>query len=468
MTLSRLPLAAALLLSASPLAADLYRVTSGADAGDGSLRAALLAAASGDVPATILIDTPDEIALSSGLVYGGTAPLAIHGGGARLVLSANETVLSVSQGADLTVTGLEIAGPGGFSIAARGDLTGPAGKGIFVDLREDQEGTVLLSLTDVILRDVAGHGVHVSDCSLADACGGGSGGAGEGSAAGIRVVMERVTVAGVGQGRFDADGLRVDERGPGSVEWLARDVTFTGTGADGVELDEGQAGDVIVTTVNARFAGNGDYCDPVLLAGFLPAEAEGEFDAGAMAEADIPAAITGSPDDGCFEREVDLYDDGSVEAYEFAIDTDDGFDVDEAGEGSIMASMIATRIDGNFDEGLDFDEEDGGDILLVLQGFDGAGNTDDAVKMSEAGDGSVLGTVIGARASDNGGVGLVFEEEDGGDVLVQMAQVATSANDGGELGVEIVQEDEGTGRVSLIGVEAGDGIEVEGVEMAGL
>ena len=28
-----------------------------------------------------------------------------------------------------------------------------------------------------------------------------------------------------------------------------------------------------------------------------------------------------------FEREVDLYDDGSVEEYEFAIDVDDGFDI---------------------------------------------------------------------------------------------------------------------------------------------
>jgi hypothetical protein len=65
----------------------------------------------------------------------------------------------------------------------------------------------------------------------------------------------------------------------------------------------------------------------------------------------IPGPVTGSPDDGCFERAVDTYDDGSVEEYEFAIDVDDGFDIDEAGPGSMFVTVTGSVMDGNLDEG---------------------------------------------------------------------------------------------------------------------
>jgi hypothetical protein len=79
---------------------------------------------------------------------------------------------------------LAFEGPGGWDIENRSDL-GAAGKGIFVDLRDDQTGTVEIELVNVTVTGTAGHGIHVSDCTLADECGGGSGGAGEGSPASI-------------------------------------------------------------------------------------------------------------------------------------------------------------------------------------------------------------------------------------------------------------------------------------------
>jgi hypothetical protein len=60
---------------------------------------------------------------------------------------ANTTLLAVTECADLTVRNLHFKSPGGFSISNRGDLDGQgqnidAGKGIFVDVREDQTCTV--------------------------------------------------------------------------------------------------------------------------------------------------------------------------------------------------------------------------------------------------------------------------------------------------------------------------------------
>ncbi|WP_439155839.1 hypothetical protein [Yoonia sp.] len=458
--------AIALFAAAPALAAGPITVTSNADSGDGSLRAALIAAETATAPVQIVMLTQDDLQLQSGLVYAGTAPVTIFGAGQTIATGLDITLLTSANGADLNIHDLTFRGPGGFDINTRADADGTAGKGVFIDVRDDQTGTVTLSLTNVTVADVANHGVHVSDCSLADSCGGGGGGAGEGSAASIIVTLNNVTVDNVGNGKFDADGLRVDERGPGDIRVTGQNVTFTRVGADGAELDEGQDGNVVVELSGARFVNNGGYCHPDILSAFMPSEDEGEFDEGQMAADAIPGPITGSPDDACFEREVDLYDDGSVEAYEFAIDVDDGFDVDEAGIGSIHGTLTGTEISDNLDEGLDFDEEDAGDIVISINGFDGSGNADDAIKMSEAGEGHVLGLIANAVLTANGGVGIVLEEEDAGDVYGTVTGVTTAGNDDGDLGLEAVQEDEGAGTMTVVASFITDGVEVEGVTLA--
>jgi hypothetical protein len=456
-------MALAAAIAGPAIAQDAHVVTSAADSGEGSLRAALAAAANAESPAVIAILAEEDIAIESTLSYTGTAPLAIFGTGQTISSANNVTLLQSAEGADLYIRRLDFAGPGGFDMQARGDRDGPAGKGIFIDVREDQQGMVTLELESVSVTGTAGHGVHVSDCSLADDCGGGGGGAGEGSDASISVRLADVTIDGAARGSFDADGLRVDERGPGDILFSASGSAFTGVGADGVELDEGQAGDVIVRVTGSAFEVNGDYCDPGRLAQFMPDDPEGAFEQGAMAEADIPGPVTGSPDDACFEREVDTHDDGSVAEYEIGIDVDDGFDVDEAGPGSIRAVVEQTGIAGNFDEGLDFDEEGPGDISIALIGTTGIDNSDDAYKHSEEGAGSVSGVMIGATAQGNGGVGAVFEEEGDGDVRVMARGVTTVSNDDGETGLEVVQEDAGEGALMVMDSDIQDGIAAEGV-----
>ena len=439
-------------------------VTSAADSGPGTLRAALEEGAS----RIVVPGRVGDIEIFTTLTYAGRAPLIITGSGQTVFTGENVTLLAVTDGADLTIRNLNFEGPGGFDIQNRGDLTGPAGKGIFVDVRDDQTGKVRVNLSRVSVKGVANHGIHVSDCSLADDCGGGSGGGGEGSPASIYLTCTNCKVEDAGNGRFDADGIRIDERGPGSIYAILRSSSFNGVGADGVEVDEGNDGGVHITAIRSDFSGNGGYCDPALLASFLPDPDEAEFDESEqVTEADIPGPVTGSPDDRCFEREVDLYDSGFVEAYEFAIDVDDGIDGDEAGDGSLWVLMVNSTIDDNLDEGVDMDEEDAGDIVATYVASSADYNADDAFKHSEEGEGGVFGFVRASSALYNGGVGFVFEEEDDGDVQVYVRGTTTVGNDDGELGIEAVQEDDGAGVLSVRGsnITEDPGIEVDGVEL---
>ena len=302
------------LFSAGSLAMPVV-VTDGGDMGAGTLRAALESGAR----EIVIDDGVVEIMITMPLEYIDERPLAIYGSGQTIKAMGDFTLLEISNGASATISSLTFEGPGGFDINSQSDEDAP-GKGIFVDVRDNQNGRVQLTLRDVTVRGVANHGVHISDCDLADDCGGGGGGAGGGSSAGIGVEFVNVTIDDVGNGKFDADGLRVDERANGNVIFVAHNSRFIGVGADGVELDEGQNGDVTVTVTNSTFDGNGLYCDPAILEGELSTFLDGQADEAEFEEAeevleeDLAGPVIGSSDDSCFEYEVDLYDSGFVEA----------------------------------------------------------------------------------------------------------------------------------------------------------
>jgi len=440
-------------------------VTNAQDAGDGSLRAAISQAAGTNAPSQIVIATDDDIVISESLVYEGEAPLEIIGNGQRVRTHENTHLFVSANGGSVAIGDLDFEGPGQFSILNRGDNNGEtAGKGIFIDVRDDQTGVVELSLHDVSVKGVANHGVHVSDCTLADACGAGAGGGGEGSPASIRVRLHDVTVDGVGNGKFDADGLRVDERGEGDILVTAMNSVFTRVGADGLELDEGQSGSIHSTMIGTQFVDNGAYCDPAMLESYMPARPEGEFDDGEVRGADIPGDVTGTPDDSCFEREVSLYDSGYVEEYEIGIDVDDGIDYDEADAGDLNLTMIRSTISGNYDEGVDMDEAGAGGGNLHYINTLAYGNADDGFKMSEEDAGNVHGSMLGAVSRDNGGKGAVFEEEGPGDVRVTVTDSHTVNNDDSDdTGLEVVQEDAGSGELLIESSRIEDGIDAEGV-----
>lgn len=455
--------AAPLVVTASGYGYGSAVVTNADDSGPGSLRHALEVEQAGNI---MIHKSVGDININSTLEYTGTHQLTIRGHGQTVSTDINTTLLAVTNGASLSVSNLNFTGPGNFSISNRGDLGQTAGKGIFVDVRDDQTGVLNVNLDRVTVSHVAAHGVHISDCSLADDCGAGGGGGGDGSDASIRVTLNKVTIDDAGNGRFDSDGFRVDDRGDGDIIFFAKNSTFINIGADGVELDEGDDGDVFAHVKNSQFVDNGGYCDPNLLEAFLPAVDEAEFaESDQVSEADIPGAITGSPDDGCFEREVETYASGYVEVYEFGIDLDDGFDIDEAGDGTLYATIKGSNIEGNLDEGLDFDEEDNGSIELRVIGTSASGNTDDGYKLSELGEGDVIAQVKKSSANDNGGKGFVFEEEDGGDLDVTVKRSQTANNDDSvNTGIEAVQTAEGVGTLKVRSSDIADGIDTDGVD----
>ena len=459
------------LSSISASQAKTISVTSPDDDGYGTFRYAINKASESKKPVTIKVKTKKTIIVGDSLDYKGLQPLTIIGSG-QVVRGKNVDILKVSNGADLSVSDLSFVGIGSYNIRRKGtgygmnNIDAKAGKGIFVDVRDDQTGTVNVSLKNVRVEGVANHGIHISDCNLADECGSGGGGAGEGSSASINVVLDNVTVFDVGNGKFDADGLRVDERGDGDINFTASNSSFLYVGADGVELDEGQKGNVIANVTNSIFSNNGAYCDPKLLKAYMPAEDEGEFEDNQRAENSIPGKIKGSPDDGCFEREVELYSSGFVKEFEFGIDLDDGFDIDEAGPGNLVVNIDRSRIVGNLDEGLDFDEENNGDMFLQIKNTLAMGNTDDGIKNSENDGGSIIALFEGINSIENGGKGIVVEEEKSGDIQGFVQGTFTRENDDSDkTGIEAVQEDEGMGTLKVVSSTIVDGYDLEGVEL---
>lgn len=417
------------------------------DSGVGSLRHAL---ETKQASVVYILPSIRTIHLESTLNYDESKSLRLIGSGQTLSLAKNETLLSINEGADLHVSNLRLEGkPGAYDISNRADLDGEvAGKGIFVDVRDDQTGTVNVSLRNVHVEGFANHGVHISDCSLADKCGSGSGGGGEGSPASVGVRMINSSIADVGNGKFDADGLRVNDRGDGDIYFYSRNSTFTKVGADGVELDEGNGGSIFVDVIRTEFTDNGGYCDPALLGAY---ESDGEYDEGEIQASEIPTLPTGTLDDTCFEREVSLYDDGSVEEYEIVLDLDDGIDLDEAGEGSLYAFMAGSTIAGNLDEGVDFDEEGPGSIDSAFIRTVAKDNNDDGFKLSEEDEGDVSVIVSRSKSLDNGGEGFTLEEADNGDldaIVVRTTSTGNKKKDKDQF--EAVQEDEGHGTLQVL------------------
>jgi hypothetical protein len=390
-------------------------VTNGNDSGEGSLRAALASGAS----VITISDAVSQIDIESTLVYSKTGPLRIQGSGQSIVADGDYTLLAVSNGADLSLSNLDFHGIGGFSAESKG-----SGKGILVDVPSDRTGVVNLALDNVSVHDVANHGVHVSDCSLEDDCGSGGGGGGAGSSASIHARLSSVVIEGVGYGKFDADGVRVDDRGAGDIVFEAVGSSFVDVGADGVELDEGDAGDVIVELRDSGFDGNGGYC--------------------------VIVEATPELDKGCF-------DDGEL-------DLDDGFDIDEAADGSIYATVVNVTLDSNLDEGLDYDEEGAGDITADLVDIHTSQNGDEGVKCSEEGAGDLAVEIRSSSSVDNGDDGIQLESEDAGrtDASVHDTLITGSK----KTGLNVSQDDDiELGTLEVRDSDLSDGAKLTNVEL---
>lgn len=341
--------------------------------------------------------------------------LVVFTGRARTIALQSTVVFSGAQDLFIEAAGVVLDGAGigvgpAFLLTGGGDLSvlgltvrnAPA-EGIDIEVPPTATGTLRLTLAGVDITGNKGHGVLVND-QVDPSTTDGVPPNPAGSAASIAVALWNSRLAGNGYSVSDRDGLRVNEGGAGDLWFLGRVVTADGNAADGIELDERGAGDVRLDLWGGRITGNGVF-DPS--------------------------------------------------------DLDDGFDIDESGDGSIVGTVAFTTASDNFEEGLDFNENDagdlrvdlafveasrngeegidyeedddfagGGDLVTTMVGIRANGNAagDGGVKIREKGVGNLQARLNGVEASENGGAGISVREDALGSLVADIARASTSGN----------------------------------------
>jgi hypothetical protein len=188
----------------------------------------------------------------------------------------------------------------------------------------------------------------------------------------------------------DRDGLRVNEGGLGDLTITFKLSVSEENGADGIEVDERGDGDVSVDMFGSRVTRNGEF-DP--------------------------------------------------------LDLDDGFDIDEAGNGSILGKVILSSANDNFEEGFDFNENDAGDLRVNMELVEASGNGEEGIDYEEdddfAGGGDLVVTMIGIKTNGNhaGDAGLKIREKGVGHLDVTVKGVEASNN--ATRGIQIREDDQG-------------------------
>ncbi len=268
------------------------------------------------------------------------------------------------NGSGATLDGSTAGGPA-FRTTGGGDLTvsnltvrnAPA-EGISVEVPSAATGTVRIRLVAVCIIDNAGHGVLVNDQDdPATPIVEGE------SAASLDVWIVGSRFVRNGYSVSDRDGLRVNEGGSGDLKITVTLSEAEDNAADGIEVDERGAGDVRVDMFGSRIMRNGKF-DPA--------------------------------------------------------DLDDGFDIDEAGDGSVLGSIRFSAANDNYEEGFDFNENDAGDLAVDM---------------------------LLVEASGNGEEGIDYEEDDdfagGGNLIARMELVRANGNRGGDAGLKIREKGDG-------------------------
>jgi hypothetical protein len=292
------------------------------------------------------------------------------------------------NGAGATLDGAGIVGltpplKSAFLATGGGDLTvvnlkvhNAPGEGITVDVPHTQTGTVRVSLINVEIENNVGHGVLVDDQdnpATIELDGD--------SVASVDVTVTASHFFGNGASQdsaSDRDGLRVNEGGVGDLKISATLSSFEENGADGIEVDEKGAGDVRVNMFGCRLTANG------------------------------PRDTT---------------------------DLDDGFDIDEAGDGSVLGNILLSSANDNFEQGFDFNENDSGDIRVDM---------------------------LLVEASRNNQEGIEYEEDDdvpgGGDIVAAFDLIKANGNKAGDAGFKVREKGAGNLDVTVRGIETSNNL----------
>ena len=128
------------------------------------------------------------------------------------------------------------------------------------------------------------------------------------------------------------------------------------------------------------------------------------------------------------------------------LDLDDGFDIDEDGNGDLRVKIESSSANENFDEGFDFDEAGNGVLDATFKSVNANKNVNEGLKCSSEGEGDnndVSVKVIDSTVNDNKDDGMQFEaEEDGvGIITVVIENTVSTGNRKKDLKVEQKVED---------------------------
>lgn len=381
-------------------------VTTSADAGAGSLRAAVEDANADPSIGLILISSgAGEIAPLSPIVYTGEQAIRFDGGGR--VIDASAVVgngLTFAAHRAVTVRNLTVKGASDVGIA--------------VLVPTAASGTVVVSLDNVTVTGNGGHGVLINDqtayLSDPDAT------ASEGSAATLDVRLRDLRSIENEFGTIDRDGVRINEGGEGELRVDMRSLTIVANGGDGIELDERGNGSADFRIAHSSLLRNGafsaeDYDDGIDV---------DELDAG-----DLRGRFTSVVASGNFEQGVDL---------------------NENHAGNLVVTMVDVTAADNLEEGIEFEEDDdfagGGDIVAALNRIiangNGANDGDAGLKVREKGDGDVDVTMSGVEANENAIGGVLVREDAGGNLVAALRHITADGNTGH--GVQFDENSNGT------------------------
>lgn len=389
-------------------------VSNNSDSGPGSFREAITAA-NGDTSVNWITFARGlgSIGLQSTVTFNGAQALRIDGHEATLTAAG-------SAAFDLFVT----TGGGWLEISRLGLVAGHA-NGIVVSIPAEAGGEVRVDLWEVILTGNGLFGLLIDD-SL-------------GSPAGVLLNLQRCVVTENGTGAIDNDGLRVNERGPGNVSASFKECLFEANGADGVELDEGDLGDVLVQVLHSDFNENG----------FLDIEdLEDGIDVDEAGDGDIVALMVDCRLDGNGDEATDLNEDGtgSLFASFYQVTANDNVDkgltAEEFGDGNVQAVYSQIIAIGNKKEGVKLDESDGGDLQVELHNAYLENNTDDGMQVEEIGAGDVFVRIVNSTILKSKKYGLNLTQGDEGTGLLRLQHVSFADNISGPCkvkGAEVIE-----------------------------
>jgi hypothetical protein len=416
------------------------RVSTNADDGAGSFRAAVEAANADPSIGTIRFAAGlGPIRLSQPVTYSGGQALVILGEGARLIgrgLPDATSALVADGGGNLTLRRLSV--------------TGAPGNGITVKVPDDASGTLAIRLQGVTIRENGLHGILIND--QAEYFNDPASTSEEGSPASLLVEVIDSRFERNGFTLIDSDGLRINEGGEGTLEAVVRGTQFVGNGADGLELDERAAGAAVFTLRNVELVGNGAF-------------AEEDLDDGIDVDEGGDGDLVGRFNDVVASRNFEQ-----------------GVDLNENDAGDLRVTMADVKAVGNLQEGIEFEEDDdvagGGDIIADLVRITTNGNTagDAGLKLREKGEGNLSARLAQVLSVDNRAApdadpvsGVQLREDEGGDLTARLVDVTVRRNGGA--GAALEQESPGTGAVTFRNFTATGNDEgaivAEGVDVTG-